>query len=254
MLASKPLLHPPLSEVAFEISFPRQFLVENRIAEFQQSISASYPNSSDEFMVRLPPSVGFGKPPRPGGALVTPVRTFVFQNQGGTRSVKASVVNVNFVVTDYRDFDDYKSALLVVLSSAIRIFELRRIERFGLRYVNRIPIPRQTGPMAFRNYVRPPIDLSFFDAHTLANFLLEARLDLEGEKKLTIRGGLLPLDIDDGDYTYLLDLDSYSDTPRAISQDDLPSILDDYHQAIEAEFRRSMTDRYWKYLEKGEAL
>jgi|SRR5579863_316318 len=254
MVASKPLLHPPLSEVAFEISFSRQFLVENRIAEFQQTISASYPNSSDEFMVRLPPSVGFGKPTRAGGALVTPVRTFVFQNQGGTRSVKASVVNVNFVVTDYRDFDDYKSALLLVLSSAIRIFELRRIERFGLRYVNRIPIPRQSGPLAFRNYVRPPIDLSFFDAHTLANFLLEARLDLENDKKLTVRAGLLPLDIEDGDYTYLLDLDSYSDIPRSISEEALPGILDDYHQAIEVEFRRSMTDKYWTYLEKGERL
>lgn len=254
MVPSKPLLHPPLSDVAFEISFPRQFLVENRIAEFQQTISASYPNSSDEFMVRLPPSVGFGKPPKAGGALVTPVRTFVFQNQAGTRSVKASVVNVNFVVTDYRDFDDYKSALLLVLSSAIRIFELRRIERFGLRYINRIPIPRQGGQLAFRNYVRPPIDLSFFDVHTLANFLLEARLDLEGDKKLTVRGGLLPLDMEDGDYTYLLDLDSYSDAPRSISEDALPGILDDYHQAIEEEFRRSITDKYWMYLEKGEAL
>jgi uncharacterized protein (TIGR04255 family) len=254
MVASKPLLHPPLSEVAFEISFPRQFLVENRIAEFQQTISASYPNSSDEFMVRLPPSVGFGKPPKAGGALVTPVRTFVFQNQGGTRSVKASVVNVNFVVTDYRDFNDYKSALLLVLSSAIRIFELRRIERFGLRYVNRIPIPRHNGPLAFRNYVRPPIDLAFFDAHTLANFLLEARLDLEDDKKLTVRGGLLPLDQEEGDYTYLLDLDSYSDIPRAISEDALPGILDAYHEAIEAEFRRSLTNKYWIHLEKGEAM
>jgi uncharacterized protein (TIGR04255 family) len=254
MFASKPLLHPPLSEVAFEVSFPRQFLVENRIAEFQQTISASYPNSSDEFMVRLPPSVGFGKPPKAGGALVTPLRTFVFQNQGGTRSVKASAVNVNFVVTDYRDFNDYKSALLLILSAAIRIFELRRIERFGLRYVNRIPIPRKSGPLAFRNYVRPPIDLSFFDAHTLANFLLEARLDLEDDKKLTVRGGLLPLDLEDGHYTYLLDLDSYSDIPRAISEVALPGILDVYHEAIEAEFRRSLTDKYWMYLEKGEAL
>jgi len=253
MVASKPLLHPPLSEVAFEISFSRQFLVENRIAEFQQGISGSYPNSSDEFMVRLPPSVGFGKPTRAGG-LVAPVRTFVFQNQSGTRSIKASVINVNFVVTDYRDFDDYKNALLLVLGSAMRIFELRRIERFGLRYVNRIPIPRKSGPLAFRNYVHQPIDLSFFNAHALANFLLEARLDLDAERRLTVRGGLLPSDPEDGDYTYLLDLDSYSDVPRAISQEALPAILDDYHEAIETEFRRSMTDKYWRYLEKGEPM
>jgi uncharacterized protein (TIGR04255 family) len=164
------------------------------------------------------------------------------------------VVNVNFVVTDYRDFDDYKSALLLVLRAAIRIFELRRIERFGLRYINRIAIPRSSGPLGFRNYVNPPIDLSFFGSHTLANFLLEARLDLDSDKKLTVRGGLLPLDPEGGDFTYLLDLDSYSDIPTSISEDALPHILDDYHAAIETEFRRSMTDRYWMYLEKGEAM
>jgi uncharacterized protein (TIGR04255 family) len=254
MVASKPLLHPPLSEVAFEINFPRQFLVENRIAEFQQGIAGGYPNSSDEFMVRLPPSVAFGKPPSAGGALVTPVRTFVFQNQRATRSVKVSVVNVNFVVSDYKDFADYKGALLEVIGAAIRIFELRRIERFGLRYVNRISIPRKKGPLGFQEYVRPPIDLSFFASHMLANFLLEARLNLDTDKKLTVRGGLLPAEPEDGDYSYLLDLDSYSDTPTAISVDALPSILDDYHQAIETEFRRSMTEKYWKYLEAGEAM
>jgi uncharacterized protein (TIGR04255 family) len=253
MVASRSLLHPPLSEVAFEISFSRQFLVENRIAEFQQTISASYPNSSDEFMVRFAPSAGFEKPPRAGATLVTPIRTFVFQNQGGTRSVKASVVNVSFVVTDYRDFNDYKNALLLVLGAAVRIFELRRIERFGLRYINRIAIPRNSGPLGFRDYVRPPIDLSFFGGHRLANFLLEARLDLDSDKKVTVRAGLLPLDLE-GDYTYLLDLDCYSDIPTSISQEALPSILDDYHEAIETEFRRSMTDKYWMYLEKGEAM
>jgi uncharacterized protein (TIGR04255 family) len=253
MVASKPLLHPPLSEVAFEINFSRQFLVENRMAEFQQAILATYPDSSDEFMVKLPPSIGFGKPTRIGG-LVTPIRTFVFKNQGGTRSVKASVVNVNFVVTDYKDFADYKTALLFVLEAATRIFELRRIERFGLRYINRIPIPRNSGPLAFRDYVRSPIDSSFLGEHTLENFLLEARLELNNEKKMTVRCGLLPVEAAEGDYMYLLDLDSYSDNPTSISAGALPSILDESHEAIEAEFRRSIADKYWKYLEKGEAM
>lgn len=251
MVASKPLLHPPLSEVAFEIGFSRQFLVENRIAEFQQSISSSYPTSSDEFMVRLPPSVGFAKPPRVGGALVTPIRTFVFQNQGGTRSVKASVVNVNFAVTDYQDFADYKSSLLFVLGEAIRTFELRRVERVGLRYINRIPIPKNRDRLAFSAYVHPPIDLSFFDGHLLANFLLEARLDVDDNKRLTVRGGLLPLEGEEGQYTYLLDLDSYSASPTSISVQALSDILDEYHEAIEGEFRRSITNKYWAYLEKG---
>ena len=252
-MISKPLLHPPLSEVAFEVTFPRQFLVENRIAEFQQAITMHYPVTSDEFMVRIPPSLGFGKPPKVGGAVVMPVRTFVFQNETGARSVKASVVNVNFVVTDYKDFAEYKSALLKVLEAALRIFELRRVERIGLRYINRIGIERIKGTSAFHEYVRSPIDLSFFGSHILSNFLLEARFDLEESKKLAIRGGLLPLaENNEVRYSYLLDLDSYSDNPGSISQETLPALLDDYHEIIETEFRRSITDRYWAYLERGE--
>jgi hypothetical protein len=58
----------------------------------------------------------------------------------------------------------------------------------------------------------------------------------------------------EGDYTYLLDFGSYSDNPASISVGALPSILDEFHEAIETEFRRSITDKYWKYLEKGEAM
>ncbi len=254
MVLSKPLLHPPLSEVAFEINFPRQFLVENRIAEFQQAISASYPNSSDEFVVRFPPSVGFGKPPRPGGVGITPVRTFVFQNQAETRSVKTSVVNINFSVTDYKDFREYKAALLAILSPAMRVFELRRIERFGLRYINKISIPREKGPLAFGQYVHSPLDLTVFSSQQLTNFLVEVQLTLEGSKKLTMRGGLLPGDQRESNLTYLLDLDSHTEDLASISEENLPAILDEYHDAIEAEFRRSVTERHWAYLEKGEAM
>ncbi len=252
-VSSKPLLHPPLSEVAFEISFPRQFLVENRIADFQQAIADSYPNSSDEFMVRVPPAAGFGRSPR-AGSLVMPIRTFVFQNKESTRSVKASVVNVNFVVTNYKDFADYKGSLTLVVGAAIRIFELRRIERFGLRYVNKIPILRSGDSLAFQDYVHPPLNIKFFSGHRLANFLLEARMELDDGRGLTVRAGLLPSETEDESCSYLLDLDSYSDNPRSISEETLPGILDSYHETIESEFRRSMTDRYWRYLETGEPM
>ncbi len=250
MVSSKPLLHPPLTEVAFEISFPRQFIVENRIAEFQQALLNSYPVSSDELIIRMPPAVAFGKPARPGATHFTPVRTFVFKNPLETRTVKVSPVNVNFVVTDYKDFSDYQAALLNILQPALRIFEIRRTDRIGLRYINRIPMLRQKGVLAFQDYVHSPIDLRLF-SQGLSGFLVEIHLGAEEGRRLTMRGGLLPPD-DDKVVNYLLDLDCYTQAPVAVDEKSILTILADYHDAIEAEFRRLITEKHWRYMESGE--
>src|ERR1700730_17707064 len=90
---SKPLLHAPLSEVVFEINFPRSFAVENRIGDYQEQVSRMYPSPGDEFVLYTPPAGAFGKPPKSEGEGFTPVRTFVFQNPAGSRVVRVSVVH-----------------------------------------------------------------------------------------------------------------------------------------------------------------
>lgn len=254
MALSKPLQHPPLSEVAFEINFPRQFVVENRIAEYQQKISEAYPHSEDEFVVRLPPAVAFGKAPKREAPGLTPVRSFVFQNSGGSRAVKVSVVNFNFVVTDYKDFEDYKKSLMAVLSPGIEIFGLHRVERLGLRYINRISIPDERGPEGYRKHVRSFIDLSLFPGAKLNNFLMELRLKLGEKKNLTIRTGLLPAQPEISSRTYLLDFDCYSSEATPLVQQNLPGLLEGYHDAIEDAFRRAVTEKYWNYMERGEEM
>ena len=254
MVVSKPLRHPPLSEVAFEISFPRQFLVENKIAEYQKEVEKDYPNSSDEFIVRLPPVVAFGKAPRKDTSGLTPVRSFVFQNPDGSRKINLSVVNLNFLVTNYKDFEDYKNALLPVLSAGIRIFELNRVERIGLRYINRISIPIERGVLGYQDYVRSAIDLSPFTDKQLTHFLTEVRLELGTQRHFTVRGGLLPAESDTADRIFLLDLDCYSEEAVTATEQDLPTMLEEFHDSIEAQFIQSVTEKYWKYMEKGDPM
>ena len=251
MAVSKPLLHPPLVEVAFEISFSRQFLVENRIAEYQKKVSEAYPNSSDEFVVRLPPVVAFGKSPKPDTPGLTPVRSFVFQNSDRSRSIKVSVVNLNFLVRDYKDFADYKKELLNVLMSGIEIFELQRIERMGLRYINKISVPNETGALGYQDYVHPVVDLSIFSGKQVLNFLTEIRLELDENKSFTIRSGLLPGEPSANSRTYLLDFDCYSEKVITVTEQDLLTILEEYHETIEREFTQLPTEKYWNYMAEG---
>jgi uncharacterized protein (TIGR04255 family) len=163
--SSKPLQRPPLSEVVFEINFPRLFAVENRIADYQQLLLGMYPNSADEFVLYLPPALAIGKGPKPEGNL-TPVRSFVFENETSSRVVRVSVVNFNLLVSDYLHFEDYKRALLAALNPALEIFQLSHADRMGLRYINKIPIPKAAAPLAYRDYVRSPIDSAVFAPHS----------------------------------------------------------------------------------------
>jgi uncharacterized protein (TIGR04255 family) len=247
---SKPLRHPPLSEVVFEINFPRLFAVENRIADYQQRLLEMYPDSGDEFVLHLPPAVAFGKGPKPEGN-VTPVRSFVFKNKANSRVVRVSVVYFNLLISDYLHFDDYKRALMAALNPAIEIFQLSRVERIGLRYINKIPIPKRDAARAYREYVRSPIDTKLFTPHQINSFLTEISIDLAKNKKLTIRSGLLPIVSDSDSQTYLVDLDCSSPESVILSAPGIVSLLDEYHESIESEFKRAMTDKYWNHMAEG---
>lgn len=251
---SKPLRHPPLSEVAFEINFPNSFAVETGIATYQRHVEELYPKSGGEYVVRLPPAVAFGKPPKQESTNLTPMRSFVFQNLAGSRIIRVSVVNFTLLVTDYLHFEEYKDTITAALTPAIDIFQLHSVERIGLRYINKIPIPVERAGMRYKEYVRTPIDATAFSAHVPTNFLTEVSMDLGSEKNLTIRSGLLPSQADGPTRIYLLDLDCYSAGNIPLASESLTQLLDGYHEAIETEFMHAVTDQYWKYMADGVPL
>jgi uncharacterized protein (TIGR04255 family) len=248
---SKPLLHPPLSQVAFEVNFPNCFAVETGIAAYQQKVETLYPKSSGEYIVRLPAAVAFGKPPKTGSAELTPLRSFVFQNLHSSRIVRVSVVSFSLLVTDYLHFEDYTASLVAAFEPAIEIFKLHNVERIGLRYVNQISFPDCDAGIAYRQYVRSPISTDAFESHVPTNFLTEVSADLSDEHKLTIRSGLLPRQANEPNRTYLLDFDCYTLGNVSLSGDRFTKLLDQFHEAIESEFTRALTEKYWKYLTEG---
>jgi len=250
-IVSKPLLHPPLSEVVFELNFPNLFAVETGIAEYQRRVETLYPNSGGEYVVRLPSVAAFGKPSRPEGVGLKPMRSFVFQNQNNSRTVRVSVVNFALVVTDYVHFENYKGSLIAALIPALEIFQLHHVERVGLRYVNQIRIPDENAGVRYKEYVRSPLDSSAFSGHTPSNFLTEVSMDFDGTKKLTVRSGLLLPQSDSPERIYLLDLDCYSIGNVALSSNGIIKLLDEYHAEIETEFMHAVTEKYWKYMAEG---
>lgn len=251
---SRPLVHPPLSQVAFEVNFPNSFAVETEVAKYQQRVQAFYPESSAEYIVRLPTAVAFGKPPKQDSASLIPMRSFVFQNLQHSRVVRVSVVNFTFVVTDYLHFEDYLEALTAAIVPAVEIFQLQNANRIGLRYINHIPIPGKGAETEYQKYVRSSINVDFLSGRIPSSFLTEVSLDLGSAKGLTVRSGLLPAEPDRSARTYLLDIDCFSPGQVALSTQDIKQLLSDYHDAIETQFLRTVTEPYLKHMAEGSAI
>jgi len=251
---SKPLLHPPLSQVAFEVNFPNCFAVETGVAAFQQKVETIYPKSSAEYIVRFPAAVAFGKPPKATAGELTPLRSFVFQNQQGSRIVRVSVVSFSLIVTDYIHFEDYTTSLLAAFTPAIELFQLHNVDRLGLRYINQIHLVGPDPEVNYRKYVRSPISAETFESHVPTSFLTEISVDLSTDRKLTIRSGLLPPQNDEPTRTYLLDLDCYTVGTLPLSNDGIVALLRQFHEVIEGQFTRAVTEHYLRYMAEGVPL
>ena len=183
------------------------------------------------------------------------MRSFVFQNSKGSRVVRVSALNFTVLVTDYLHFEDYVASLTAALKPAIESFQLHHVERIGLRYINQIPIPATGAEVHYKKYVRTPLSGDAVSGHTATNFLTEITAEIDSTKKLTVRSGLLPLQADDANRTYLLDFDCYSTGSHvALSGGDLTNLLVEYHETIEAEFTQAVTEKYWKYMAEGTPL
>ena len=264
MAASKPLLHPPVSEVAFEINFPHWYAVEKGISEYQQKVSSQYPGSSEEFIVRLPTTAAFGKPTKPSAPRLTPLRSFVFQNTSSSRTVKVSVVNLSFVVTDYKDFEGFKSSLLSVVLPAVDIFGLESLERVGLRYINKILIPATRGPVAYQEYVRSPINLQAFPSSHFNGgriSLQKSALIFNGGKGSRLeKGYFLPKKKERTRPTCWIWTVTRSNRTMCPSEIGLQSLTITIRlqapkrSRLETQFKGAVTEKYWNYMERGEAM
>jgi len=159
------------------------------------------------------------------------------------------------LVTDYLHFKDYVSALTAAFAPAIEIFQLHNVERIGLRYVNQISIPSEDTEVEYKKYAQSPLSTEAFSGHVASNFLTEIALDLDSTKKLTIRSGLLPFQEDESNRTYLLDFDCYSlGGSVPLLGENLTTLLEQYHEAIETAFIRAVTAKYWRYMAEGAPL
>jgi uncharacterized protein (TIGR04255 family) len=245
-MSSEPLKFPPLQQVAFEINFAPHLRVEDKIADFQDEIKADFPNYVSEIVLRLPTSA-HPPPRRREEQPVQPVKTHSFGSLDGQRTLKVSTVNLNLLVLNYLHFDDYVSSASKCLDAALDKFQLREIFRIGLRYINFIKVERTDGRFDYKRYVRPLLADEI--ERRVDTFLLEVS-ELYGEKKLTVRSGLLESPTESEGREYVLDFDCFSQRKQTVGP--IRPILTSFHDTIEERFHNVVTEGYLHYMRTGQ--
>ena len=216
---------PPLREVAFEIRFAPRLRVNAELWKIQDEIVEEYPALSLEQALQA-------------NGTVLPIN--VFQNPNAARAIKISQENFVVAFTRYTRFEDFKAEVIAKTKRFCEKFDVTTVLRAGLRYVNNFIVPGSGKTSEILRYVRPVIDFERLDADEIQHFVTEVRMR-QREHLVTLRGALLA-PLEGGQRVYVLDVDCHSGESH-YSQD-IPKLLDAYHETAQLFFLDHVTEEY----------
>ena len=218
--------NPPLREAAFEVRFNPLLKIHRDLSIFQENIAAQYPV--------------LGKDNALAGS--EQIETFLFKSEDTKNIVRVSIRSFGFSTLAYRGYVPFKKELLEKTELFCKCFGIENFKRVGLRYINNIELEERQGWFNFTELIRPLIDLERLSAREISRFAQEIALrkDLG---QLTIRSGLMPLPVQASSGSkkavFVLDLDFDTEEPAALQQ--LSSMVDGFHNEVEAAFLRQIT-------------
>jgi uncharacterized protein (TIGR04255 family) len=216
---------PPLREVAFEIRFSPRLRVQGELWRLQEQFRGTYPEVSRENALQ------------PNGNILD---VAVFANPPESRVIKITHQSFLMAFTRYKNFEDFKDAVIGPTEQFFSTFEINSFTRVGLRYVNEIVLP-SLEPSSLLNYVRPIIKFDRFAVELTPQFAVELHSQYEGHL-VTVRTALLP----GARRTYVLDIDCH--TSATTASNTYPDLLDRFHDGAQRIFLEHVTEEYKEYM------
>ncbi len=193
-----------IDRVIFQIRFPAVLEIDKRINEFQNELYAEYPNYQRTQSL-------------PIGLETVPVfPDHIFYTDDRTWSVTLSVCAMSLTCSKYTDWDEFRAKLHQIIDIFVNLFNVRKCNRIGLRYINAIR-PSAVG-------LDGPLDAvnaKYIDAIE-SNFQSPMNVNLTLNYKLTenISGRTVLTDIlfNDGEKGILIDDDVFVESLQPIEE------------------------------------
>ena len=244
------LKEAPLVRVLAQVRFPELASIAQAefVGPFQEAIRADYPilRKHHEIGLLFTPE-GVTQTPTPQAGLI-----WRFADRDGIWQVSLAPAFVSLETKSYSGEQEFIGRLGKVLTALSAVGAPIIFDRFGLRYVNRLPATNLDDLRGFVN--REALGLvashTFPDGVALQHSFSETRFELKDRGTLLARWGYLPPDValdptlePATETSWLLDLDMSISGPLEFAPENIVSLAKDFHGAIYRFFRWAATDK-----------
>lgn len=227
----------PLAEVACELRFAGEPVIEGRRYEFFEHVRHNFPK------VLVPQAIV-------GTAPSLQHHRYVREDQSA--GVSLAINSIAYFEHDYSGSTHFISRFCELTQLANRLFTLRSLRRLGWRYINGIPFSRENGLIPLHRYFKDPPKLFAIPSseHKSISFTATTTLeDLEIRAKLESAAS-----VEQSDEILTFDIDVFFET------DNLPRIEDPkfeelvirLHNVARNFFEDSISEGYRSFL-RGES-
>lgn len=221
----------PLQNVVAQVRFPHLYELEAPagVTAFQRAVHDAYPIAQPrEISVTLGP-----------GPIQSDANRYKFNDPSGQWLVALTPDYIALESQAYERFDDFEERFSWLLERLVQHAGPARVERIGLRYINQLPANDQT----WRRYIQSEVaglagleDVAPYVSRSLEQLALDF-----GERGLIFTHGLLPGE--DGEKTYVLDIDSYHAAAMSVDVGTIMEVLRELKRAAWSFFFGSITNR-----------
>lgn len=226
----------PLIEVAFELRFYGEPVVESRRHDFFELIRDDYP-------LLLVPPLKEGMHPA--------LQHYKFTREDQTAGVNLALNSIGYFQKEYEGAANFIAEAQKIVDVGNELFAVRRFSRIGWRYINSIAFTRENNLIPLARYFKNPPSFFGIESHEYGVINFNATTTFEDEH---VSARLLSGEnVENGDEQLLFDIDVFKDRLAEIDFKiaDVPNELDRLHCIARNFFEQSITDAYRELL-KGE--
>ena len=241
--------NPTVKEVVFQIRFPCLFSIENLIGNYQVLIMEKFPRSSLFLskhvflgtlrdLERLPAEEEQNR-----GAVK---KIWKFQTEGDvTLNVQVDSLDISSKL--HKTYDNPKSKerfrdiIEFAVDRFIKITEIPKFNRIGLRYVDHCPLPSKDNK-SFKKYYNTTLPINRFPLKDALEMSFKSRVK-KNKFFLTFNESFNK----EEDNKLILDFDGYA---MDIKSSDYLSVTDNLHKLISDEYEDSIKEPVYRFMRK----
>lgn len=221
----------PLNETVFEIRFPGEPAIECNRDKFYEKIRDVYSK------VLVPKSVE-------GKAMA--LEPYKFEREDGINGIMLSIYKIAVYSKKYEGFGLFKKEVMRIFSIFGALFNVQKLDRTGLRYINIIPFTREKNIIPITDYLNIKIYLPKSIPTDFKNLSIIFVSQTEGGSITTrIEPAISPDQIQE---VVILDFDYAKEENLNFAS--IEKYLDESHRHTKHLFEELITDNYKKVMRR----